>query len=116
LDRRSPSRCPTALVDAESAQIAHSLWHDDNPDVHDHNHPEIEPTEEHRTLAARRVKLGLLLAEVGRKAEVEVTDAEMTQAVLAQARQYPGQERQFFEFVQKEPADAAATARADLRG
>jgi trigger factor len=32
-----------------------------------------------------------------------VTDAEMTQAVLAQARQYPGQERQFFEFVQKNP-------------
>ncbi|MBL9057323.1 MAG: trigger factor, partial [Rhodobacteraceae bacterium] len=35
------------------------------------------------------------------KAEVTVTDAEMTQAVLAAARQYPGQERQFFEFVQK---------------
>ena len=51
----------------------------------------------------RRVRLGLLLAEVGRKAEVTVTDAEMTQAVLAQARQYPGQERQFFEFVQKNP-------------
>ena len=51
----------------------------------------------------RRVRLGLLLAEIGRKAEVTVTDAEMTQAVLAQARQYPGQERQFFEFVQKNP-------------
>ena len=49
------------------------------------------------------MRLGLLLAEVGRKAEVTVTDAEMTQAVLAQARQYPGQERQFFEFVQKNP-------------
>jgi trigger factor len=47
------------------------------------------------------VRLGLILAEVGRKAEVTVTDAEMTQAVLAQARQYPGQERQYFEFVQK---------------
>jgi trigger factor len=45
--------------------------------------------------------LGLVLAEVGRKAEVTVTDAEMTQAVLAAARQYPGQERQYFEFVQK---------------
>jgi trigger factor len=41
------------------------------------------------------------LAEVGRKAEVTVTDAEMTQAVLNAARQYPGQERAFFEFVQK---------------
>jgi trigger factor len=47
------------------------------------------------------VRLGLLLAEVGRKAEVTVTDAEMTQAVLAQARNYPGQERAYFEFVQK---------------
>ncbi len=47
--------------------------------------------------------LGLLLAELGRKQEVEVSDAEMTQAVMTQARQYPGQERQFFEFVQKNP-------------
>jgi trigger factor len=49
------------------------------------------------------VRLGLLLAELGQKAEVEVTDAEMTQAVMEQARQYPGQERQFFEFVQNNP-------------
>ena len=61
----------------------------------------VEPTEEHQKLADRRVRLGLLLAELGRKAEVEVTDAEMTQAIMNQARQYPGQERQFFEFVQQ---------------
>jgi trigger factor len=47
------------------------------------------------------VKLGLLLADIGQKAEVQVTDAEMTQAIMNQARQYPGQERQFFEFVQQ---------------
>ncbi len=47
------------------------------------------------------MKLGLLLADIGQKAEVEVTDAEMTQAIMNQARQYPGQERQFFEFVQQ---------------
>ena len=92
---------PPSLVDAEAGQIAHQLWHDDNPEVEGHDHPEVEPTAEHRKLAERRVKLGLLLAEIGRQNEVEVTDAEMTQAVLAQARQYPGQERQFFEFVQK---------------
>ncbi|MFN3954728.1 MAG: trigger factor [Pararhodobacter sp.] len=103
LDEKIAFDLPPSLVDAEAAQIAHQLWHDENPEVHDHNHPEIEPTDEHRTLAVRRVKLGLLLAEVGRKAEVEVTDSEMTQAVLNQARQYPGQERQFFEFVQKNP-------------
>jgi len=92
---------PPSLVEAEAAQIAHSLWHEENPDVHDHNHDTIEPTAEHTALAERRVRLGLLLAEIGRKAEVEVTDAEMTQAIMAQARQYPGQERQFFEFIQQ---------------
>jgi trigger factor len=94
---------PASLVDAEANQIAHQLYHEEHPEDHGHNHGAIEPTDEHRTLAVRRVRLGLLLAEMGRKAEITVTDAEMTQAVLAQARQYPGQERQFFEFVQKNP-------------
>ncbi|MEP3637178.1 MAG: trigger factor [Paracoccaceae bacterium] len=94
---------PPSLVEAEAKQIAHQLWHEDNPEVEGHDHPEIETTEEHTTLAERRVRLGLLLAELGQKAEVEVSDAEMSQAVMAQARQYPGQEREFFEFVQKNP-------------
>ena len=94
---------PPSLVDAEASQIAHQLWHEENPDVHDHNHGSIETTDEHKKLAERRVRLGLLLADLGQKAEVEVTDAEMTQAIMGQARQYPGQERQFFEFVQKNP-------------
>jgi len=92
---------PPSLVDAEAGQIAHQLWHEDNPDVQGHDHPEIEPTEEHKTLAERRVRLGLLLAEIGQKAKIEVSDGEMTQAIMNQARQYPGQERQFFEFVQQ---------------
>ena len=94
---------PPSMVEMEAKQIAHQLWHDDNPNVEGHDHPEIEPTEEHTTLAERRVRLGLLLADVGQKAEVEISDAEMTQAVMEQARQYPGQEREFFEFVQKNP-------------
>lgn len=92
---------PPSLLDAEAGQIAHQLWHEDNPEVEGHDHPEIETTDEHKTLATRRVRLGLLLAELGQKAEVQVTDAEMTQAIMNQARQYPGQEREFFEFVQK---------------
>jgi trigger factor len=94
---------PSKLVEAEASQIAHQLYHEEHPEDHGHNHGEIETTEEHKTLAVRRVRLGLVLAEIGRKAEVTVTDAEMTQAVLGAARQYPGQERQFFEFVQKNP-------------
>ena len=92
---------PASLVDAEAGQIAHQLWHEENPQDHGHNHAAIETTDEHKVLAVRRVRLGLLLAEIGRKAEVTVTDQEMTQAVLSAARQYPGQERQYFEFVQK---------------
>ncbi len=94
---------PPSLVKAEADQIAHQLWHEEHPDHHGHDHAHVEPTEEHMKLAERRVRLGLLLAEIGRKQEIAVTDAEMTQAVLTQARQYPGQERQFFEFVQKNP-------------
>ncbi len=101
LDKMVDFDLPPSLLDAEASQIAHQLWHEDNPEVEGHDHPEIETTEEHTTLATRRVRLGLLLAEIGQKAEVEVTDAEMTQAIMTQARQYPGQERQFFEFVQK---------------
>jgi trigger factor len=101
LDAQVKFALPAALVDAEAAQIAHQLWHEEHPEVHDHNHGNVEPTDEHKKLAERRVRLGLVLAEVGRKAEITVTDAEMTQAVLAAARQYPGQERAFFEFVQK---------------
>ena len=103
LDDMVSFELPPSMVEAEAKQIAHQIWHDENPAVEGHDHPRIEPTEEHLKLAERRVRLGLLLAELGQKAEVEVTDAEMTQAVMSQARQYPGQEREFFEFVQKNP-------------
>ncbi len=101
LDEKVSFDLPPSLVEAEAKQIAHQLWHEENPEVEGHDHGEIEPTDEHNKLAERRVRLGLLLAELGQKAEVEVTDAEMTQAIMNQARQYPGQERQFFEFVQQ---------------
>jgi len=103
LDGMVSFELPPSLVKAEADQIAHQLWHEEHPDHQGHDHAHIEPTAEHMKLAERRVRLGLLLAEIGRKNEITVTDAEMTQAVLNQARQYPGQERQFFEFVQKNP-------------
>ena len=94
---------PEVLVEAEADQIAHQLYHEEHPEDHGHNHGAIETTDEHKKLAERRVRLGLLLAEIGQKAEITVSDQEMTQAVLQQARQYPGQERQFFEFIQQNP-------------
>ena len=101
LDELVTFELPPSLVEAEANQIAHQLYHEEHPEDHGHEHGAIEPTDEHNKLAERRVRLGLLLAELGQKAEVEVTDAEMTQAIMNQARQYPGQERQFFEFVQQ---------------
>ncbi len=101
LDTKVSFDLPPSLVEAEAKQIAHQLWHEENPEVEGHDHDPIESNDEHNKLAERRVRLGLLLAELGQKAEVEVTDAEMTQAIMNQARQYPGQERQFFEFVQQ---------------
>ncbi len=101
LDEAVTFDLPPSLVEAESKQIAHQLWHEENPDVEGHDHPEIETTDEHTKLAERRVKLGLFLAELGRLKEIQVSDQEMTQALMTQARQYPGQERAFFEFVQQ---------------
>ena len=103
LDGKVKFELPPSLVEAEAHQIAHQLYHEEHPEDHDHDHGAIEPTDEHNKLAERRVRLGLLLAELGRKQNIEVTDAEFTQAVLNQARQYPGQERAFFEFVQQNP-------------
>lgn len=103
LDTKVKFDLPPSLVEAEAHQIAHQLYHEEHPEEHDHNHGSIEPSEEHNKLAERRVRLGLLLAELGRKQDIEVTDAEFTQAVLNQARQYPGQEQAFFQFVQQNP-------------
>ncbi|WJY20494.1 trigger factor [Fontisubflavum oceani] len=101
LDAQVAFDLPPSLVDAEAGQIAHQLWHEENPDVQGHDHGEIETTDEHKKLAERRVRLGLLLAELGQKNDVQVSDSEMTQAIMNQARQYPGQEREFFEFIQQ---------------
>ena len=101
LDKMVSFELPPSLVEAESKQIAHQLWHEENPEVQGHDHGEIEVKDEHTDLATRRVRLGLLLADLGQKANVEVTEQEMTQAMIQQARQYPGQEREFFEFMQQ---------------
>ena len=101
LDKKVKFELPPSLVEAEAKQIAHQLFHDENPNIKDHDHENIEPNNEHNKLAERRVRLGLLLAELGQKADVEVSEAEMSQAMMAQSRQYPGQEKEFFEFVQK---------------
>ncbi|MEL6680408.1 MAG: trigger factor [Pseudomonadota bacterium] len=101
LDDKVAFDLPPSMVEAEAKQIAHQLWHEENPEVQGHDHPEIETTEEHTSLAKRRVGLGLLLADVGQKNEVEVTEAEVNQAIFRQAQQYPGQEKAFFDFMRQ---------------
>ena len=103
LDEKVTFEVPPTLVDVEAKQIAHQLWHEEHHDHDGHDHDEIEATDEHRKLAERRVRLGLLLAEIGNKHDITVPEQEVQRALFAQARQYRGQERQFLEFVQKNP-------------
>ncbi len=69
----------------------------------DQDQSEEELREEYQAIAARRVRLGLVLAEVGRLNNIDVSNEEVQQAMLAQARNYPGQEQQVFEMFQKNP-------------
>ena len=64
----------------------------------DENTTEEAARADYRRIAERRVRLGLLLAEVGTKADVKIADDEITQALIARARQFPGQEKQVWEF------------------
>jgi trigger factor len=64
----------------------------------DENTTEVAARADYRKIAERRVRLGLLLAEVGNGADVKVSDEEMTQALVARARAYPGQEKQVWDF------------------
>ncbi|MCA0424141.1 MAG: trigger factor [Proteobacteria bacterium] len=68
---------------------------------------------EYRKIAERRVRLGLVLAELGEKAEVKVSDEEVTQALIARARQFPGQEKQVWDFYRQNP-QALAEIRAPI--
>ena len=68
---------------------------------------------EYRTISERRVRLGLLLAEIGEKNNIQVTNDEVTKAVVDRARQFPGQEQMVWEFYQKN-AEALAELRAPI--
>jgi trigger factor len=69
--------------------------------------------EEYRKIAERRVRLGLVLAEIGRANNVGVSDQELNNAIMAEARNYPGQERAVLDFYRQNPG-AAAQMRAPI--
>jgi trigger factor len=74
---------------------------------------EEEARDEYRKIAERRVRLGLVLAEIGEQAKVQVSDDEVTQALVERARQFPGQERMVWDFYRKNP-QALAELRAPI--
>ena len=113
LDGQVAFELPESLVDIEARSIAQQLWQEENPGEQPDPETPVEPSEDHTKLAERRVRLGLLLAEVGQREKVEVTDGELGQGIMARARQFPGQEREFFEFV-KQNREALEQIRAPL--
>jgi len=116
LDRRHDFPLPPRMVDAEFEVI----WNQVHADLHagrlspeDQGKSHDELRAEYRRIAERRVRLGLVLAEIGRADNVSVSDAELNQAIMNEARNYPGQERQVFDFYRRNP-QAAAQLRAPV--
>ena len=79
----------------------------------DEDTTEAKAQAEYQTLAERRVRLGLVLAAIGEKAELQVTDDELQRAMYDQVRRYPGQEQQVFDYFRQHP-DAVAGLRAPI--
>jgi trigger factor len=116
LDTMYQFETPESLVDAEFDNI----WRQINTDLaqsgktfEDEDTTEEAARADYRKLAERRVRLGLVLSEIGEKAEITVTDEEMQQSLYAQLRQFPGQEKQIIDYFQKTPG-AAASLRAPI--
>jgi len=107
---------PPGMVDMEFNQIWDEFKRDlesREESLEDLDKPEDEVREEYRAIAERRVRLGLLLAEIGRVNNIAVGPEEVNRMIAAEARRYPGQEQQVFEFYQKNP-QAQAQIRAPL--
>ena len=75
--------------------------------------PRRRRREEYRAIAERRVRLGLVLAEIGEKNNIKVTDEEMTRAIVERARQFPGREQEVWDYYRKNP-QALAGVRAPI--
>lgn len=106
LDALHDFELPPRMVEAEFNQIWRQIEADQQAgrlDPSDAGKSEDELKGEYRGIAERRVRLGLLLAEIGRRHKIEVSDQEVAQAISAQARNFPGQEQQIFEMYQRNP-------------
>jgi len=109
---------PPSLVDLEFEQIWGQVEQQrQNPDAADDaddaGKSDDELKVEYTEIAQRRIRLGLLLSEVGQTNNIEVQQDEVNRAMAEQARQYPGQERMIVEYYQQN-ADAMSQLRAPL--
>lgn len=107
---------PPAMVDAEFDQIWSQFEEakkNGQIDEEDADKPEEELKSDYRDIAVRRVRLGMLLSEVGRINEVQISQDEVNRAIFAEAQKYQGQEQQVVEFYQNN-AEALAGLRAPL--
>ncbi|AKI00512.1 trigger factor [Hoeflea sp. IMCC20628] len=116
LDEAHKFESPSKLVDAEFE----SIWRQINQELSDNGKTfEDEDTteeaarEEYRTLAERRVRLGLVLSKVGEEAGIQVSDEELQRSLFEQVRKFPGQEQEIYEYFQKTPG-AVASLRAPI--
>jgi trigger factor len=116
LDERHKFEPPPSLVEQEFGNVWSQVENDlkqQNRTFEDEGTTEEKAREEYRGIAERRVRLGLVIAEIGEKNNIKVTDDQLRSAVMEQVRQYPGQERQIWEYYQKNP-NALAALRAPL--
>ena len=107
---------PPTLVEEEFKNVWGTVMSDlqtQNRTFADEGTTEEKARDEYRTIADRRVRLGLVLAEIGEKNGIKVTDDEMTRAIVEQARQYPGREQEVWDHYRRNP-NAVATLRAPI--
>jgi trigger factor len=107
---------PTRMVDLEFNQIWHqfeSELENQSKKIEELDETEDELRTEYREIAERRVRTGLVLAEIGSTNEIEVTQEEINQGLMERVRQFPGQEQEVFNYFRNNP-EAMAQIRAPL--
>ncbi|MDJ0932338.1 trigger factor [Breoghania sp.] len=107
LDERYDFTLPEKLVENEFDNIWRQVQSDmerSGKSFEDEDTDEEAAKADYRKIAERRVRLGLVLSEIGEKNEIQVTDDELHRAMYEQVRQYPGQEQEVFEYFKKNPA------------
>ena len=106
MDAMHKFEAPPTLVDKEFDQVWKSILSDlqtNNRSFADEGTTEEKAKEEYRGIAERRVRLGLVLAEVGEKNKITVTDEELTKAAFDSARQFPGREQEVLQYYRDNP-------------